>query len=470
MPRSDLSELVSGKSEALDVEYKGWMDTSDGPARAKIARHIAAIANHGGGFLIFGIDDATRAPQGETTFDRRLFGQDAIAGIVRKYLDPRVQVSLEAAEHEGVMYPVVVVPSHQGRPVVAVADGPQENGRAVGVRQGDIYVRAAGPESVRISSPDDWNALPDRCLAHRADLLGRIMRQTIARPGRPSAHANASLRAAMDATAADFSAQTQELAGLVGPSDQARVREAGGAFATLAYAVVGDDGETLELEGVRGLIERVSVAMRPWAYNGWASFLPLTMAERAPQIRTAPLLGQDRAYLEGMRLPATGYLGGGLEYWRVYEAGLAVSAEAYREDYVRAAMGGGLHLSVLQVLWRLHSLLAHARLAGQETPGVQQVLFGMDWRGLAGRALMWDHGGAFAAPGRAADDRFLKTVALPWVDLRDRYFDSFRRVALPFLDMFPTGGGTPPAEWLTRERVEAEFAKFEVGVIRLFED
>ena len=77
---------------------------------------------------------------------------------------------------------------------------------------------------------------------------------------------------------------------------------------------------------------------------------------------------------------------------------------------------------------------------------------------------------AFAAPGRAADDRFLKTVALPWVDLRDRYFDSFRRVALPFLDMFPTGGGTPPAEWLTRERVEAEFAKFEVGVIRLFED
>jgi len=200
---SDLSELVSGKSEALDVEYKGWMDTSDGPARAKLARHIAAIANHGGGFLIFGVDDATRAPQGETTFDRRLFGQETIAGIVRKYLDPRVQVSLEAAEHAGVLYPVVVVPSHQGRPVVAVADGPQENGRPVGVRQGDFYVRVAGPESVRISSPDDWNALLDRCLAHRADLLGRIMRQTIARPGRPSAQANALLRVAMDATHAD---------------------------------------------------------------------------------------------------------------------------------------------------------------------------------------------------------------------------------------------------------------------------
>jgi hypothetical protein len=69
-------------------------------------------------------------------------------------------------------------------------------------------------------------------------------------------------------------------------------------------------------------------------------------------------------------------------------------------------------------------------LTSAMTPGVQQVLVSMDWRGLAGRALMWDHGGDFAAPGRAGDDRFLKTVALPSVDLRDGYFDSFRRVAL----------------------------------------
>lgn len=74
MAESDLSELVSGKSEDLGVEYKTWMDTKHTEVRAKLARHIAALANHGGGYLIFGVHDTTRMPQGETTLDPKLFG------------------------------------------------------------------------------------------------------------------------------------------------------------------------------------------------------------------------------------------------------------------------------------------------------------------------------------------------------------------------------------------------------------
>src|SRR5208337_4552372 len=126
MPDSDLSELLMGKSEDLGVEYKAWMDTSEGEARANLARHIAALANYGGGYLVFGVDESTRQPLGETTFDRKLFGQDAIAGIVRKYLDPRVGIRVDSAEHDGVSYPVVIVPGHGARPIVAIADGPQD--------------------------------------------------------------------------------------------------------------------------------------------------------------------------------------------------------------------------------------------------------------------------------------------------------------------------------------------------------
>ncbi len=84
--QSDLSELVSGRSEDLGVEYKAWVDTSQASVRAKLARHIAALANHGGGYLVFGVDDSTREPMGETTLDRRNFSQDTLAGIVRRYL------------------------------------------------------------------------------------------------------------------------------------------------------------------------------------------------------------------------------------------------------------------------------------------------------------------------------------------------------------------------------------------------
>jgi hypothetical protein len=41
--------VVAGKSEALDVEYKAWLDTGDPTTRAKLAKHIVALENHGGG-------------------------------------------------------------------------------------------------------------------------------------------------------------------------------------------------------------------------------------------------------------------------------------------------------------------------------------------------------------------------------------------------------------------------------------
>jgi predicted HTH transcriptional regulator len=69
----DLSDLLSGKSEDPSVEYKAWIDTSTNEAKAKLAKHIAALANHGGGYLVFGVEDSTREPLGETMFDRANF-------------------------------------------------------------------------------------------------------------------------------------------------------------------------------------------------------------------------------------------------------------------------------------------------------------------------------------------------------------------------------------------------------------
>src|SRR5689334_2441258 len=87
----DLAALVTAKSEALEVEYKSWMDTSVTEAAAKLARHLAAISNHGGGYLIFGVNDKTKEPEGATALDPQLFGEDALSAIVKRYLDPRFQ-------------------------------------------------------------------------------------------------------------------------------------------------------------------------------------------------------------------------------------------------------------------------------------------------------------------------------------------------------------------------------------------
>ena len=78
---SDLSDLIAGANENLGVEFKAWMDTTDPEHRAKLARHIAALANHGGGYLVFGIDDKTRKPLGATDLPPSSFGQDAMSGV-----------------------------------------------------------------------------------------------------------------------------------------------------------------------------------------------------------------------------------------------------------------------------------------------------------------------------------------------------------------------------------------------------
>jgi hypothetical protein len=64
-------------------------------------------------------------------------------------------------DHEGVEYPVAIVPPHGPRPVIAVADGPaDERKQPVGIREGTIYIRAPGPESVAVRRPDDCSRVP----------------------------------------------------------------------------------------------------------------------------------------------------------------------------------------------------------------------------------------------------------------------------------------------------------------------
>jgi predicted HTH transcriptional regulator len=154
MPEPDLVSLLLGDSEDLGVEYKAWMDLQPGDARAELAKDLAALSNHGGGYLLFGVDDKTRKPQGVSNFDLNDFGEDAIAGIVKRYLDPPFQCRVRRIVHDGVEYPVIIVPPHGARPVIAKADGPHDaKGRVTGVRQGVIYVRDVGPASLDFHVP-----------------------------------------------------------------------------------------------------------------------------------------------------------------------------------------------------------------------------------------------------------------------------------------------------------------------------
>ncbi len=70
MIASDLNDLIEYPRETLEIELKGWLDLSEPIVRANIARHFAALANHGGGYLVFGFkDDLSRDQERPSSLD-----------------------------------------------------------------------------------------------------------------------------------------------------------------------------------------------------------------------------------------------------------------------------------------------------------------------------------------------------------------------------------------------------------------
>jgi len=185
----EIQDLVDQPVETLHVELKEWIDLSDKVARAKTARHLAALANHGGGYLIVGIRDDRSLDESQHPGELSRFSQDSIAGVIDRYLAPAFQCDVFFVVPTGGSKPCVVVrvPSHGSVPICAKANGPNdEKDRPTGIRKGEHYIRVPGPKSVEIDSPELWLPLIRRCvMTDRQSLLesfGRVLNPVEAAP------------------------------------------------------------------------------------------------------------------------------------------------------------------------------------------------------------------------------------------------------------------------------------------------
>jgi hypothetical protein len=167
--------LVDDPNETLEVEYKEWLDLSNNGVRAHLARHIAALANYGGGSIVFGLTNAMQFA-GPNPFPSPPCDRDLIASIVKRYLEPTFQCDVRDVQSSaGNTHPIVIVPPHGAAPIVAKADGPQVNNKPVGIVQGTYYTRKPGPESERIQSAAEWAPIVRRCAMHdRAAIFGAL--------------------------------------------------------------------------------------------------------------------------------------------------------------------------------------------------------------------------------------------------------------------------------------------------------
>jgi hypothetical protein len=173
-----MASLVDHRTEEPDIEYKSWMDLSTTENKAKLAKHLCALCNYGGGWIVFGVSDDGSHSEPHPG-ELGTYSQDIINGIVNRYLHPAFHCNLHfvTSRKTSKQYPVVQIPPLGAQPICAKSDGPLVEKRRIGVSQGVHYIRVPGPSSVPIDNPELWRKVLHKCvLNERENLLSSISR------------------------------------------------------------------------------------------------------------------------------------------------------------------------------------------------------------------------------------------------------------------------------------------------------
>ncbi len=173
---SRFEDWLLSPSETLDFEVKQWLDMTDVESQGIVAKALIALANHGGGFLLFGYkEDATKklVPDPDRPVSMKPYLTDAINAILKKRAEPTFHVEVTLQRHPVTQeeYPLVRVPGGSKVPVRSDSATP-----AGSLKQYVYYVRAPGPESRGPQNAAEWDALLRRALLNQRDEIVSLLR------------------------------------------------------------------------------------------------------------------------------------------------------------------------------------------------------------------------------------------------------------------------------------------------------
>ena len=369
--------LIVDPNEDLGTEYKAKVNLETTLGRAKLAKHLAALANHGGGYLVVGFDDDLKPEHPRPALPNR----DDISRVVKTYLDPPFQCDVrEVSDAAGLLYAVISIPSHGATPVCCRADGPQdEKGRVQGVSCGAYYIRKPGPESAPITSPSEWAPLIRRCVStERSSILGAI---ELALGGGQASISAPSLQTTLDlwdSAAASAYAKDVETHR---PGDKVAT-----AHYRFSYAIE-TTGDLPRLDDLPEMMRRVGLELDREIYTGWGMF-HVFPGPLAPHFKTDLNFDDGNVEFLEMNMVEVPSQVGMTDVWRVSGTGLACIHRGYIEDtHWWKQVPPGTAFSPNQMAMNIAELVRHASLLAREFGSANQVHFRCEWRGLSGRSL-----------------------------------------------------------------------------------
>lgn len=433
----NLSVMLDQPQESLNVEYKTWLNLNENDNKARIAKAIIALANHGGGFVCLGMSE-----EGETWLsverpdDIPDVSQDQINGIVRRFADPEFHVRVEwvACSVTERIHPVIIVPSDIAVPVTAKRD-------CQGIiAQNACYIRKPGPRSEPPQTAIEWRALFNRCVReHRADMLEAI--RAIVQGRVEQADATVSAQSALQAFSEAAVQRWHSLTSGIDPENAARFPHG---FYDLSFSLNG----VAPTPSLSILQERLEEARRI-KLTGWSVFVSLGREGAAPYpyegfVEAWPGNPADRHYRS--EDPSL------CDFWRASQNGELFLRRGYTEDGLDGRQPGQI-IDVTLPIWRVSEAALFALRLSDAFGGADQILINGRFTGLAGRELAaiaperYVSGGHVCRQGEVS----LSSVVTP-TQLRENSPEVLHELLTPLYEQFNFFR-------LPMELVEAELAR-----------
>lgn len=426
--RRTIQSTSNDPNEVLETEYKSWLNFSDNEVRADLARHIAALANYGGGSIVLGITNSMKFA-GPNPCPAPRCDRDLIASIVKRYLEPTFQCDVrDVVSSAGNTHPIIIVPAHGAVPICAKASGPTVDNKTVGIAQGVHYTRKPGPESERIQSAAEWAPIIRRCAMHdRAAILGAVD-AALRGSGPASPTISDALKQWHDAAHAAFLKDAGAL------SDRAKWHWQG------SYAIERSDGQILDVASLLEILRQVHREVFDTVNSGWNMIDPQGVIDVRPSFQTDPNSGLgDTDFLEFSALRSK--VGVSIaDLWRVSPDGKVTVVRDYWEDtFVPSGdMAPGTFLSPNWMTRSLAEIVRHAQAYTERFENPVSVSFRCEWQGLQGRILHSPYALWSMRPTPAGDGHRTSTGTFPVTMLGNGLPEIVAKLIAPLMRAFTT--------------------------------
>ena len=175
----NFEELIRCGVESDVLDYKGPMDfRAIGRAgQAKIARHMAALANTNGGHIVIGVsEDAGGHPSvytGLTAAEAHSFDPSSVGPVINHMIEPPIDFVIERPLVDGKRYAIIKVRPFAAMPHVCA------QGVSPELQQGVFYIRTQEAASRPASRATELHGLIKRALLSQRAQLANLLRSVL---------------------------------------------------------------------------------------------------------------------------------------------------------------------------------------------------------------------------------------------------------------------------------------------------